>query len=191
MKRKKKKRGKVYINMYTRINIINYYFLHYSYIHIFIYWELFQKKEHLGIDWYINISSIFRQRRENEYIKREAREREREIMLRLKKENREKSWERKSSRFSRFRDNEIYRWLDSVDVRESSSGTVSGTSNGVTVSTGGDDRVPSLFSCNFYDSLLPLPLLASHSLSLATIDINPFSLYVQEGVAWKITRVIE
>lgn len=33
---------------------------------------------------------------------------------------------------------------------------VSGTTNGVTVSTGDDDRVPSLFSCNFYDSLLPL-----------------------------------
>lgn len=188
MKRKKKKRGK---SVHKYVHTYKYYKLLFStlFVYTYIYLLRVQKKEHLGIDWYINISSVFRQRRENEYIKREARERE--IMLRLKKENREKSWERKSSRFSRFRDNEIYRWLDSVDVRESSSGTVSGTSNGVTVSTGGDDRVPSLFSCNFYDSLLPLPLLASHSLSLATIDINPFSLYVQEGVAWKITRVIE
>lgn len=81
--------------------------------------------------------------------------------------------ERKSFRSSRyFRDNEIYRWLDSVDVRESSSGAVSGTSNGVTVSTGGDDRVPSLFSCNFYDSLLPLPFLRLSP--RRPIDINRF-----------------
>ena len=36
---------------------------------------------------------------------------------------------------------------------------VSGTTNGVTVSTGDDDRVPSLFSCNFCDSLLPFTFL--------------------------------
>lgn len=82
---------------------------------------------------------------------------EKKILERKKENGNREELERKSFRFSRFRDNEIYRWLDSVDVRGSSSGTVSGTSNGVTVSIGGDDRVPSLFSCNFYDSLLPLP----------------------------------
>ena len=189
MERKKKKRVK---SVHKYVHTYKYYKLLFSTLFVYTYIYLLRvvseegtPRNRLIYKYKLDFST------ENEYIKREAREREREIMLRLKKENREKSWERKSSRFSRFRDNEIYRWLDSVDVRESSSGTVSGTSNGVTVSTGGDDRVPSLFSCNFYDSLLPLPLLASHSLSLATIDINPFSLYVQEGVAWKITRVIE